>query len=373
MAPLPEYLLPKKMKQVLSNLDRPFPELFNQYNDYNPMGYFCSYWPEEISLAAGMEPLRVLPAGRGVPSPSRLPAYCCSLARGCLEHGTKTSEMVFGFAHTCDTIQCLGQIWPHAASEKTIFFTPPVALRASGALDYSVAELEKACQRLSDYGSPVDGNKLGEAIAICNRVRKVVYRLDKMRAFLPSQLIASMIRAAQLTPRQLYLEAMEETLPLLEAHQSEDVKVKVLISGAVFESEELHALLEELGARVAYDDSCTGFRHHHTLVNENINPLEAVAQRFLGRINCPCRHQEVNARARFLIEAAREREAVAAVLVLRKYCDPHAWDVVSLSKELRSAGIATTVLELEGATPGGQERTRLQAFLESLGRGVGLD
>src|SRR5665648_1164675 len=47
-------------------------------------GYFCSYFPEELILAAGLEPLRLLP-DTGNSTPAELPAYCCSLAKGTLD------------------------------------------------------------------------------------------------------------------------------------------------------------------------------------------------------------------------------------------------------------------------------------------------
>ncbi|SFR00912.1 2-hydroxyacyl-CoA dehydratase family protein [Desulfoscipio geothermicus] len=68
----------------------------------------------------------------------------------------------------------------------------------------------------------------------------------------------------------------------------------------------------------------------------------------------------------YLVNLARNRQAAGAVLVNRKYCEPHAWDAVPAAERLRAGGVHTLVLELEGADVGGQERTRLQAFLESL-------
>ncbi|MEW5899025.1 MAG: 2-hydroxyacyl-CoA dehydratase family protein, partial [Bacillota bacterium] len=201
-------------------------------------------------------------------------------------------------------------------------------------------------------------------------------RLEELRPHLPAALVARLERTAQVVPRSLYAKALEEILPVLHKWAGEQAENRrgrgkdrlrrVLISGAVLENEEIPGLLEELGVRVAADDICTGYRHFTGLVEETGDPFEALAARILQRPPCPCRHQGLDARRDYLLELARSRGAEAVILILRKYCDPHAWDAVSLAQGLRATGLPVYVLELEGASPGGQEKTRLQAFLECL-------
>jgi len=54
------------------------------------------------------------------------------------------------------------------------------------------------------------------------------------------------------------------------------------------------------------------------------------------------------------------------VFVLNKFCEPHAFDYVPLSKALAEAKIPHLLLETDITVPVGQLRTRLQAFLEML-------
>lgn len=352
---------------LLENLKLTPRDWGQRFPEHRPFAFFCSYWPEEITMALGWEPLRVLPQRAG--TPARLPTYCCTLARGCLEMGKAGAvEMPAGFAHSCDTIQCLGQIWGSAVNKNTVMFVPPVALNSPRARDYLVAEMENVARRLEGIsGRALSEQRLREAIALTNRVRRLVARLDELRPKLPSPLVAALIRAGLVTPKALYARALEELLPVLEGYGVDDAgRKRVLISGAVLESERMHELVEELGGRVVADDSCTGFRHFHRLVNEDETPMRALAERFILRAPCPCRHQGLEARATYLVGLVRARRADAAILVLRKYCEPHAWDAVYVSEALRQAGIPVLALELEGAVPGERERTRLQAFMESL-------
>lgn len=216
-------------------------------------------------------------------------------------------------------------------------------------------------------GRALDERLLRGAVALTNRVRKLVSKLDELRPRLPSSLVAALVRAGQITPRAEYARTLEELLPVLEERAADEAgRKRVVISGAVLENEKMHELVENLGGRVVADDSCTGFRHFDCTVDEKSDPLQALTDRLISRAPCPCRHQNLESRAIYLAGLARSRRVDAVILVLRKYCDPHAWDAVSITETLRQAGIPVLTLELEGAAPGEQERTRLQAFLESL-------
>jgi benzoyl-CoA reductase/2-hydroxyglutaryl-CoA dehydratase subunit BcrC/BadD/HgdB len=176
------------------------------------------------------------------------------------------------------------------------------------------------------------------------------------------------MRAGQVMPREEYATALEGALPLLrEMATDPGARLRVLVSGAVLEEDSLFRMLEELGGRVVADDTCTGYHHYLEPTSAvSSDPLDAIVLRFTSMPNCPCRSLGLDRRMSYLEQLAVERQAQGALLVIRKYCEPHAWDAVPLAERLRSAGIRTLVLELEGSEVGGAERTRLQAFLESL-------
>lgn len=335
-------------------------------------GYFCSYWPEELVLAAGMEPFRILPAAVSA-TPAELPAFCCTLARGSLAMALKGefSDLAgVGFAHTCDTMQCLGGIWEETTGrEKTLYVVPPVMLSAPGAGRYFRRELEILAQKLGQMsGAQPQPEDISRAIGLCDRIRRLVEELDGLRPMLPSNLVSAVTRAAQLMPRKTFAEKLELVLPHLKEMASDPgSRQPVLVSGAIMENDSLFQMIEELGGRVVADDTCTGYRHYTgPAAKDEDDPLDAIVGRYTGMAPCPCRNRGLQERIDYLERMAQERKAGGAVLVIRKYCDPHAWDAVPVSERLRGLGMKVLVLELEGSEVGGQERTRLQAFLESL-------
>lgn len=340
-------------------------------------GYFCSYFPEELILAAGLEPLRLLPDA-GNSTPAELPTYCCSLARGTLDmeiRGKWQDLAGIGFTHTCDTMQCLSGIWAASGHSRTVDIVPPVMLTTSGAARYYLAEMHTLMQTLINLTQQdINEKALRDATKLCAHTRQLATELDALRPDLPSPLVSALFRAGQVMPRSDYTLALENCLPILkEMSTPPHRRVKVLVSGAVVENDSLFAMIEDLGGRVVADDTCTGYRHYSGLtVIGAENPLSDIVQRYSEMPPCPCKNRSLNERMSYLTDLAQRRQAECAIIVIRKYCEPHAWDAVELSKSFRNSGIRTLTLELEAADVGGQERTRLQAFLESMIEDPGL-
>lgn len=345
-----------------------------RYSNSRFFGYFCSYWPEEVVLAAGFEPLRLFPASIQA-VPASLPAYCCSLARGCLsmaEKGDYADLAGTGFAHTCDTMQCLGGIWQAVVGhvDNTLQCVPPVLLEAPGARRYYLAELQNLVSKLGRLTGREPGTAdLKRALELCRRIRRQAAELEKMRPYLPSPLVPALLRAGQVMPRAEFNTALEKVIPALKERMTEPGdRRRVVVSGAVLENDSLFNMVEDLGGRVVADDTCTGYRHYYDQLSQpdTTDPLEAIVQRAVNMPPCPCRSRGHDYRINYLEQLALEKNVAGAVLVIRKFCEPHAWDAVPVTELLRKSGIRTMVLELEGADADGRERTRLQAFLESI-------
>lgn len=350
----------------------------SRYPNHKFFGYFCSYFPEELIIAAGLTPLRLFPDSENS-TPAELPAYCCSLARGTLEMDIRNLWLDLagiGFTHTCDTMQCLSGIWASCNRTRTLDMVPPVMLKAPGAARYYHAELNNLLGAFSSLTRQViPKDALQTAVGLCGLIRKLAGELDELRPRLPSPLVSAILRAGQVMPREVYAETLAKSLPAVREMASkasgDTGKPGILVTGAVLEKDGLFAMIEELGGRVAADDTCTGSRHYAGVtINESADPLLDIVRRYTTMPPCPCKHIRLNERLDNLAVLAQQRQAKGALIVIRKYCEPHAWDAVALTENFRTIGLRTQTLELEGAAVSGQERTRLQAFLESLAAGA---
>ncbi|MFH1626212.1 MAG: 2-hydroxyacyl-CoA dehydratase family protein, partial [Pseudomonadota bacterium] len=123
---------------------------------------------------------------------------------------------------------------------------------------------------------------------------------------------------------------------------------------------------EDSGARVVAEDLCTGIRSLEGMVQEEGDPVEAIARRYLNRPPCS-RMKGVERRYQAIKQIIEEYRIHGVVYHTIKFCDPELMTYPLLRKELEKQNIP--VLHLEGdCTMGsyGQIKTRVEAFIEML-------
>ena len=65
-----------------------------------------------------------------------------------------------------------------------------------------------------------------------------------------------------------------------------------------------------------------------------------------------------------------ETHAQGVIILVYKFCDPHAFDFPDLKKNLAQRGVPVLLLEIEDPLPSqGQIRTRCEAFIEMIDKG----
>ncbi|MDZ7375324.1 MAG: 2-hydroxyacyl-CoA dehydratase family protein [candidate division KSB1 bacterium] len=125
--------------------------------------------------------------------------------------------------------------------------------------------------------------------------------------------------------------------------------------------------MELAGAAVVWDDLCVGSRYFQGLIDENADPIEAIAKRYFERVICPAKYRDPNFRGEYLARIAREKNIHGAIFVMLKFCDPHAFDYPFLKDHLDQVGIPSLRLEIEDPQLAiGQLQTRIEAFVEML-------
>lgn len=343
------------------------------------MGYFCSYAPEEIILAAGLHPLRL----QGTREELRrcdehLQAYCCSLARGALEDLLRGNldGVLDGvvFPHTCDTMQRLSDIWRmHGSTPFHADVVLPVKLHTPAARDYLLEVLTRFCRELREaFGVDFDDDDLRDALRVCNAVRLGVEQVYRLRSERPGLLSGrewhALLRGASVMDRGELSRELPGLVDDLRGRETPDSAYpRVLISGSVCDFPEIYELVELSGARVVWDDLCSGTRAFDRLAAEDGDPLEALAERYVGRQLCPAKHLSPTRRADDLVQMIREHRVQGVIFLLLKFCDPHAFDYPWLKQRLEQEGVPTLLVEVEDRLPAqGQLRTRLETFVHML-------
>jgi len=343
------------------------------------VGNFCSYTPQELIVAAGALPYRILGSGADIArADSYLQAYCCSLVRGALEDALAGRlEFLDGtvFPHTCDSIQRLSDIWRmNAGIGFHADIILPVKLDTESAAEYMVAVLQRFRKDLErGLGVTLSDAKIAEAIRICNRVRQYLGKLYDIRRDHPQAISSSdlhaVFKAALVMDRAELAEALESLVNHLDAAKQEKSTPgkRLVFSGGLCSMPDIYRVVEEAGGQVVWDDFCTGSRYFEGLVDETREPIQALTARYRERVVCPAKHAGIFNRGEHLLEKVKENRADGVIFLFLKFCDPHGFDYPYMKEMLDKEGIPSIMFEIEDQLSSeGQLRTRCEAFLEMI-------
>jgi benzoyl-CoA reductase subunit C len=369
--------------------EAPYTNWPDRYSDHRAIGYFCTYVPEEIVHAAGFVPVRIRSSGK---PPSRadahLQSYTCALCRSALDQALR-GDLSFlqgvVFAHTCDTIQALTDIWQMSFPDLYVeTIVQPVNLSSPSARLYLIAELKRFRHSLEDLiGQEISGQAISASIALYNEKRRLLARLLRDRLTAPELFAAT--SAGFIIPLEEHNPLLSELVELLaeegvsippslagrgwgkvEPHKPRSKGPGLILVGAFLDDPVVLNIIEELGARIVGDDLCTGSRYFAQPVEADGDPIAALADRYLRRLPCPAKHNPDHERSEHLLKLIHVTKANGVVFVLPKFCDPHAFDYAMVKEKLDAAAVPHLRLEMEHSPALDQWRTRLQAFLEIL-------
>ena len=345
--------------------------------DCIPIGFFCPYVPEELLHAAGGLPFRLM----GTPIKmshvqAHLPSNCCHLVKSSLE-SLLQGELDFLkgviFSHTCDSMQGLSDIWAHQGRFPIHFnLMIPTNLDSEHSRPYLKAEMERFKEFLESHLGKITPQRMKASIQLFNRIREklgeIYTRRRKGLTQLPGTFFAQIIRAGYLMDRQRYLELLDELLNvLLEKTEESENLIPVYLAGNMTHSDSYFSLIEEAGAMVVQDDLCSGARTLRLMVSENLDPMEALTQRYFTSFFCPTKHMGYRAHVETLLGDVQKSGARGVIFLLYKYCEAHYFDYPDLKIALESKGIPTLLLDVEDPSYSlGQLKIRIQAFVEML-------
>jgi len=341
------------------------------------IGYLCSYTPIELIHAAEMLPIRIWTTeGHSPKVNAHLQTYCCHVVKSTLScllddklsflHGTL-------FSHSCDSQQCLADIWEiNAKFPFHDTFNMPTHLDNASSFAYTVAELNRIKERLEAIsGVTITPDNLKHSCRLFNESRQMMRQLAQTRLEFPGIFnLYDIIFTSTIMPveehialMKSFVEAMTVTAAPLPNRQ------RLFLVGATFDDPAFLRLLEEANGTIVDDDLCIGRRtiDRSIELEAEIDPLAALANSFLQRPLCPSKHRPGFDRGDYLIQRIKQSGASAVIFYLYKFCEPHFFDHPSIKKRLDAENIPSLLLEIE--KPGyniGQIKSRLQAFMEML-------
>ena len=338
----------------------------------------CTYTPEELLIAAGMLPVRVLGAHepQNVTEPHIFGMFCpfCrdSLAQGLLGRFDYCEGVTL--TQSCIQYRQTFASWrDHVPTVKWDYYLPmPNEVQSRFAKAQHYAEVKKFRSHLEGViGKPITDDDLARATAIMNENRRLLHQLfDYRKETNPrvsglEALYASL--TAQFVDREEHNRELKRVLAELPKRpQNRPEGVRLMTIGSENDDASFMAMVESVGATIVIDDQCSGTRNFWNEARVQDDPIATISDRYCERPACPTKDYPAHTRFDHVLKLAKDYNARAAVFLQQKFCDPHEGDYPDLKEHLEKNGIPTLFLEFDITNPIGPFRIRIEAFLETM-------
>jgi benzoyl-CoA reductase subunit C len=178
--------------------------------------------------------------------------------------------------------------------------------------------------------------------------------------------------ASTAMPQNVFIDLLKELLDELgTAKGNGDHRARILLMGGELDNLEYVKAIEDQGALVVSDTLCFGSRMLWKDVNEKIDdPLTALAQYYIvDRPSCARVFTEYPSRLKYIKSMLKDFDVDGAIFSRLTFCEMWGFEQFSLSNDFKNLDVPLLCLDREYTLSGvGQLKTRVQAFLETMGR-----
>lgn len=346
------------------------------------VGYFCSYFPEEIVTAAGFLPFRMRATGSNGTelADAYLSSINCSFARHCFNLGLRGEyDFVDGavWLSTCDHVRRIYDNWKRKVNTPFVhIMSLPKKIDEPQVGWYrgEMVNLKEALER--HFSMRITDERLWEAIRLHNETRRLQRQLYELRKkdnppITGTEALAVMV-AGTAMPKQKYNQLLRELLDEISQREGNaDYRARLMILGGILDDPGYIKVIEEQGGLVVTDMLCFGTKIMWKDVAEGTgDPLAALARYYIAeRPSCARMFGDYPRRADFVRDMVREFKVDGIIGERLIFCDLWAVEHYMLAKEFNAEGVPYLLLDREYLLGGiGQLRTRVQAFLETIRR-----
>ncbi len=349
-------------------------------------GYTCSYVPEEILYAEG-QPSRILPIRLGAQGSTttddadiHMHKFLCSYCR-CVMQLALTGEYDFldGVVLTngCEHMRRTFEIWRDQVEPPFVtMLSVPHCREDDNHFQWYRDEITKLTDEIGKkYGCVPSKESLGSAVRTYNRYRELMLELYGLRSIEHPKLSGSeamkITQAGYSMPKETLNEKLAAAIQELNERPGiTDARARIMVGGSYMDDPWFIDVIESTGAVVVTDFLCSGRKYIEGMVDETMEPVEAIARRyFLRDPSCPRMVDGYPERISFTKRLAKEAKVDGVIFERITFCDSHTVENLMESDDVEELGIPTLSLEREylGGDKG-RLKTRVQAFLEKIGK-----
>lgn len=222
----------------------------------------------------------------------------------------------------------------------------------------------------------INDARLKEAIKLHNETRRLQRKLYELRKredppITGAETLAVMV-AGTAMPKKRYNQLLKELLDeISQTKGNTNYRARLMITGGILDNPEYINVIEDAGGLVVTDSLCFGSRTMWKDVDEReSDPIASLARYYVAeRPSCPRMFGEQPKRFKFVRDMIREFKVDGVIGERLIFCDQWLVEHFMQGKDFKEAGVPFLELDREYVLSGmGQLRTRVQAFLEIMGK-----
>ena len=346
------------------------------------VGYFCSHVPVEVLTAAGVLPFRMRGTGStGTElADASFSSINCSFPKHTFNQALRGEfDFLDGLIciSSCDHVRRVYDNWKQQLSTPylTVMSLPKKIGEAQ--VDWYYEEINILREGLGKFlGVEITDDRLRDAIKQVNETRSLQRQMYELRKrerppISGAEALAVMVAGSSL-PRERYNDLLRTLLADLENVQGKSgYRARLMIVGSELDDPEYLQVIEDQGGLVVTDSICFGTRTMWVDCSETEpDPVRALARYYIQeRPSCPRMNGAQPARATFVQDMVREFAVDGVIGERMQFCDFWCAEHYMNKADLKEAGIPFIQIDREYILSGkGQLQTRIQAFLETMGR-----
>jgi len=373
----------KTMKVFEELLENPQNRLVEQAAQEGriPIGYSCSFVPEALLMADKLFPVRLHATGLAGTeiADNYLSSFVCSYARSLLEFEMDGRfDFLQGsvFVPSCNHMQRLydNLVYLKKSDFSHILDVPRKVNEDT--LIWMAEELKTIADKLTArFGVDLSDESLRKAMARWNDFAGVIQSIGELRKKpyppITGAEFHQIVMAALASPKDLILPYILDLKKELKAREGiKKYRARLMVVGGHLHDPEFIKIIESQGGLVVADRFCTGtIPGFKTIELNGGSPYKTLAEHTFAKTLCPRMMEDFDRRLNIIIDTVNEYKVDGVVLEIIKFCDLWGVDSMPLVTALREKGIPVLKLEREYRLGSeGQLRTRVQAFIESMGK-----
>jgi bzd-type benzoyl-CoA reductase N subunit len=346
------------------------------------VGYFCTAMPTEMITAAGMLPFRMRATGSTETelSDSFFSSINCSFPRHAFNMALKGEyDFIDGLVmfNSCDHIRRVYDHWIRRVGTPFVKILSLPRKAEPPQVEWFRDELSNLRGDMQEhFGVEITDNALREAIALHNRSRRTLRAMYELRKsdsppITGAEMLAVTV-AGTAMPQERYSQLLGELLDELgQKSGHSDHRARLMVIGGELDNPEYFKVIEDQGGLVVTDTVCFGSRMIWVDVEEDTDdPLRALAQYYVvDRPPCARMYTEYPRRLDFIKNLIKDFNVDGVIFQRLTFCELWGFEQYSITNDFKELDVPLLCLDREYTLSAvGQLRTRVQAFLETIGR-----